>query len=58
MDKLANGIGWITITIMNFICGFFVNKENCSDMNFIIVGIASLGMAIINIIEYIDKRRG
>lgn len=57
MDKLTNGIGWITIMIMNFICGFFVNKENCSDMNFIIVGIA-LGMAIINIIEYINERRG
>lgn len=56
MDKLANGMGWVIIMIMNFICGFSVNKQNYSDMNFIIVEI-SFGMAIINIIEYINERR-
>ena len=56
MSRLANGVGWIVIMILNFICGIAVNKQNYFDMNFIIVGIA-LGMSIINIIEYTNERK-
>lgn len=56
MSKLMNGIGWVLIIILNFICAFSIDKQNYFDMNFIIVGIA-LGMAIINLVEYINERR-
>lgn len=56
MSRLANGVGWIVIMFLNFICGIAVNKQNYFDMNFIIVGIA-LGMSTINIIEYINERK-
>lgn len=56
MNKLSNGIGLFFIMILNLICAFSINKQNLSDMNLIIVGV-SLGMFLINIIEYINERR-